>query len=249
MLSVECGAALRCGSGGAVDDGMDEGWGGCRCCLAVCWGWRFYIGRLGDAGKCTWSHILKVVATEVPSPGSYHPIDPSPVLGRVSYRAFLAFLSCRFLPIAHGPSALPSKFSPVINSPFLSSCLLLTTFPPFRFLFLSVTFTFAKSSTHFNQPRPTRPQSPSPLPFPSPVHLSPHIRFVATQRRILEPIRRADQHRQASQNRNPLPDYRHSLAPPRPWLTDVQTTKDPNHSPLKRRFQDPSYVYENLASS
>lgn len=123
------------------------------------------------------------------APRSYHPIDPSPVLGRVSYRAFLAFSPCRFLPIAHVPSAsaLPSKFSPVINPPFPSSCLLLTTFPPFRFLFLFVTFTFAKYPTHFNKPQPIRLWSPSPLPSSSLLSsISPYARFVTTTRRSLE---------------------------------------------------------------
>ncbi|KAI3545209.1 hypothetical protein CSPX01_05159 [Colletotrichum filicis] len=184
---------------------------------------------------------LECGGNEGTAPGSYHPIDPSPVLGRVSYRAFLAFSPCRFLPIAHVPSALPSKFSPVINHPFPSSCLLLTTFPPFHFLFLFVTFTFAKYPTQLNKPQPTRLQSPSPLPSSSLLSsISPHTRFVTTTRRSLESsISRADRHRQASRTRRSLPDYRHSLVPPRPWPTDVQSTKDPDQSPLKRRFPGP----------
>ncbi|OHE90621.1 hypothetical protein CORC01_14086 [Colletotrichum orchidophilum] len=186
--------------------------GGMQALFSRFCGWCSCIGRSGKAGKGTWSPIQSVAETEVSPLGRTIPSIHRPSLAGCLTAHFLLFRPVDFsqLPIARRLCHPNSVF----NSPFPPSCLLLTIFPPFRFLSRSPSLSPNHRHTLTNND-----QLGSSLLLLSSYLLSTissHPRFVTTQRRRLETISRADRHRQASQTRNPLPDYRHSLGTPRP---------------------------------
>lgn len=233
-------------------DGWRMGGGGYRRCLAVCWSWRFCIGRPGRAGKCTCALILKVVAIEVPPLGRTIPSIHRPSLAGCLTAHFLLFRPVDFsqLPIIHRlchPNSVPSsilRFPHLVSfsPPFLPSASFSRSSP-------SLSPNIRHLSTNHDQPGPRLLLLSSSLLLST----SPHTRFVTTTRRNKEKPRTPSTvptdivKLHALDVPFPIIVTRlHHLAPGRPTY---KRRKNPFQSPLEHRFQDPSYAYENLACS